>query len=403
MSERVEKSGLQVDAALAAFIEAEILAPLGRDAGAFWAGFADLVRAFVPRNFSLLEKRDELQARIDRWHAERRGKPQDVAEYRQFLEEIGYLVPEPEPFEIGTGNVDPEIAVMAGPQLVVPALNARFVLNAANARWGSLYDAYYGTDALPAAPVATGPGYDPARGAAVIEAGRAFLDLALPLEEVSWSDIAGPEDILLCEPTDYLGRTAMGLMFCHHGLHIEVVFDRAHPVGRDDPAGIADVRLEAAISTIVDLEDSVAAVDAEDKLLGYRNWLGVIRGDLEAVFDKGGKQIARKLEDDVRVTCADGSELALPGRSLLFVRNVGHLMRNPAILTPGGEIPEGILDAVMSGAIGALDVAGKTLRSTAAAARSTWSSRRCTAPRNACSPTTCSTRSRTCSGSNATR
>ena len=361
-NERVEKSGLQVDADLAAFVEQEILAPLGRDADAFWSGFADLVRRFAPRNLALLDKRDELQAKIDRWHGERRGKPHDAAAYRRFLEEIGYLVPEPEPFEIGTKGVDPELTIMAGPQLVVPALNARFVLNAANARWGSLYDAYYGTDALPSAPAATRAGYDAARGKAVIEAARAFLDIALPLEDRSWHDIAGPDDVPLCDPTDYIGRTAKGLMFCHNGLHIEVVFNREHPIGRDDPAGIADVRLEAAISTIVDLEDSVAAVDAEDKLLGYRNWLGVIRGDLEAAFDKGGQSLTRKLDDDVVVSRIDGTELVLPGRSLLFVRNVGHLMKNPAILAPGGEIPEGILDAIVTAAIGALDVAGKTTR-----------------------------------------
>ncbi len=361
--ERVERSGLQVDAALAEFIESEILAALGRDAGAFWEGFAELLGRFVPRNLALLETRDALQARIDRWHAERRGQPHDAAAYRDFLEEIGYLVPEPEPFEIGTCNVDPEIAVMAGPQLVVPALNARFLLNAANARWGSLYDAYYGTDALPHAPVAAGPGYDAARGTAVIEAGRAFLDIALPLAEGSWCDIGGPDEIVLCEPDDHLGCTERGQMFCHNGLHIEVVFDRAHPIGRGDAAGIADIRLEAAITTIVDLEDSVAAVDAEDKLLGYRNWLGVIRGDLEAEFEKGGKSLTRKLADDVKVTCTDESELTLSGRSLLFVRNVGHLMTNPAVLLPGGaEIPEGILDAVVTGAIGALDATGQTAR-----------------------------------------
>ncbi len=361
--ERVEKYGLQVDAALADFIETEILVPLGRDIGAFWAGFAELVSRFAPRNRHLLDKRDELQARIDRWHAERRGQPHDATAYRAFLEEIGYLVPEPEPFEIGTRNVDPEIAAMAGPQLVVPALNARFLLNAANARWGSLYDAYYGTDALPHAPPAQGESYDPARGAAVIEAARAFLDLALPLHDDSWSDIAGPQDIDLREPESYIGRTAEGLMFCNNGLHIEVVFDSNHPVGRGDPAGIADVRIEAALTTIVDLEDSVAAVDAEDKLLGYRNWLGVIRGDLEATFQKSGQALTRKLADDISVTCPDGTERVLSGRSLLFVRNVGHLMTNSAVLMTGnGEIPEGILDAVITGAIGALDVSGNSAR-----------------------------------------
>ncbi|HYD25123.1 MAG TPA: malate synthase G [Croceibacterium sp.] len=363
MSERVERSGLQVDAALAGFIEGEVLAPLGRDAAAFWAGFADLVRRFAPRNLALLDKRDELQAQIDRWHGEQRGQPHDPPAYRAFLERIGYLVPEPAPFEIGTRNVDVEIGAMAGPQLVVPALNARFVLNAANARWGSLYDAYYGTDALPDAPAATGPGYDARRGAAVIEAARAFLDLAVPLDTMSWSEIGGPGDLALCDPDQLLGRTVKGFVFCNNGLHVEVVFDREHPVGRDDRAGIADVRLEAALTTIVDLEDSIAAVDAADKLAAYRNWLGVLRGDLEARFDKAGRAMTRRLEPDLAITCGDGGEIALAGRSLLFVRTVGHLMTTPAILQPGNaEIPEGILDAVVTGAIGALDVAGLTRR-----------------------------------------
>ena len=363
MSERVEKSGLRVDAALAQFLETEVLAPLGRDPAAFWVGFADLLRRFAPRNLALLDRRDELQAKIDRWHAEQRGGRHDAAAYRAFLEEIGYLPPEPAPFEIGTANVDPEIAALAGPQLVVPVLNARFVLNAANARWGSLYDAYYGTDALPDAPAAAGAAYDAERGAAVIKAARAFLDLALPLNERSWNEIEGAADIDLCEPDQLVGRTESGLMFCNNGLHLEVVFDREHPVGREDRAGIADVRLEAALTTIVDLEDSVAAVDAEDKLLAYRNWLGVIRADLCATFDKGGQSHTRQLADDLEVVRPDGRPLSLPGRSLLFVRNVGHLMTNPAILLPGNaEIPEGILDVVVTSAIGALDVEGRTRR-----------------------------------------
>ncbi|MBT2134416.1 malate synthase G [Croceibacterium sp. LX-88] len=359
MSERVERSGLRVDATLAQFIESEVLQPLGRDATSFWVGFAELLRRFGPRNLTLLDKRDEFQAKIDRWHAERRGQPHDPGAYRNFLEEIGYLVAEPEPFTVGTTGVDAEIAAMAGPQLVVPALNARFVLNAANARWGSLYDAYYGTDALPQAPAAEVSGYDPKRGEAVIAAARAFLDLAVPLEDTSWSEIAGPESLPLCEPSQYVGSTEKGLVFCHNGLHIEVVFDREHMIGRGDPAGIADIRLEAALTTIVDLEDSIAAVDGEDKLAAYRNWLGVIRGDLEASFDKGGKTMRRSLEDDLTVTAADGTGIALSGRSLLFVRNVGHLMTNPAILQAGeAEVPEGILDAVVTAAIGALDVEG---------------------------------------------
>ena len=358
MADRVERSGLRVDAGLASFVETEILALLGRDAAGFWDGFAGVVARFAPRNRALLQRRDELQAEIDAWHLARKGRPHDPAAYRQFLTSIGYLVPEPQPFAIGTGGVDREIARLAGPQLVVPALNARFLLNAANARWGSLYDAYYGTDALDAPPAAS-QGYDPARGAAVIAAGRAFLDLALPLAQGRWNELEGPDAIDLADPAQYVGKTAGGRMFCNNGLHIEVVFDRDHPIGRGDPAGIADVRLEAALTTIVDLEDSVAAVDAEDKTAAYRNWLGLIRGDLEARFDKGGKEVFRRLKDDVTVTAPDGSEVALPGRSLLFVRNVGHLMTNPAILMPdGGEIPEGIMDAVVTGAIGAVDIEG---------------------------------------------
>jgi malate synthase len=271
------------------------------------------------------------------------------------------LVPEPEPFTISTCNVDREIAAMAGPQLVVPALNARFLLNAVNARWGSLYDAYYGTDALGDEPSSHGQGYDRARGAAVIKAGRAFLDQAVPLVDGSWSEVTGPDDLVLRDPAQAVGRTAKGRMFRNKNLHVEVVFDRDHPVGRDDHAGIADIRLEAALTTIVDLEDSVTAVDAEDKLAAYRNWLGVIRGDLEASFDKGGKVLTRKLMGDIAVMCADGREEMIPGRSVLFVRNVGHLMTNPAIVLEGeAEVPEGILDAVITSAIGALDVERRT-------------------------------------------
>jgi malate synthase len=363
VGERIERSGLQVDKGLAAFLEGEVLGPLGRDVPAFWSGFSELVRQFTPRNLALLAKRDALQKQIDFWHAQRRGQPHDADEYRAFLEQIGYLVPEPEPFTIGTCNVDKEIAAMAGPQLVVPALNARFVLNAVNARWGSLYDAYYGTDALPYASPASKSGYDPVRGEAVIAAGRAFLDLAVPLAGVSWGEIGGPEDLDLLHPDQFVGRTERGLVFCNNGLHVEVVIDREHAIGREDAAGIADIRLEAALSTIVDLEDSIAAVDAEDKLAAYRNWLGVIRGDLEAQFEKGGKSQFRKINDDLSLTCGDGTATSLSGRSLLFVRNVGHLMTNPAILLPGqSEIPEGILDAVVTAAIGALDVTGRTAR-----------------------------------------
>ena len=344
MSERIEKNGLQVDAALAAFIEQDVLAPQGQDAGAFWAGFAALLDKFVPVNRALLANRDELQAQIDAWHVERAGQPIDQREYQQFLRQIGYLVPEPAPFEIGTKNVDPEIATMAGPQLVVPMLNARFLLNAANARWGSLYDAFYGTDALDAAPAQPG-GYDQARGAAVIAAGRTFLNGAIPGWEAALS--GGKSEHLVAQRPG-------ALLFRHNGLHIEVLVDPDHPVGRTDPLGIADVVLESALTTICDLEDSIAAVDAEDKLAAYRNWLGVIRGDLTESFEKGGQAMTRSLNPD-RVW----GDLTLPGRSLLFVRNVGHLMTNPAVLlADGSEIPEGIMDAVVTSAVGALGLAG---------------------------------------------
>ena len=344
MSDQVQKSGLQVDAALAAFVEREVLAPLGKDAAQFWAGFAALLDRFVPQNRALLAKRDDLQAQIDAWHLARPGQPIDAATYQAFLTEIGYLVPEPAPFQIGTQNVDPEIATMAGPQLVVPVLNARFLLNAANARWGSLYDAYYGTDALDAAPAQPG-GYDEVRGSAVIAAVRAFLDGAVP----------GWQAALEGGTSQYLVASKPGgYLFRNNGLHIEVVIDPAHPVGKSDPLHIADVLLESALTTICDLEDSVAAVDAEDKLGAYRNWLGVIRGDLAESFEKGGKTMTRTLNSD-RVW----GDLTLPGRSLLFVRNVGHLMTNPAILLADGcEIPEGIMDAVLTSAIGAHDGAG---------------------------------------------
>ena len=344
MSDRVEKSGLQVDAALANFIEQDVLAPLGKDAAEFWQGFAALLGRFVPANRALLARREELQAQIDAWHLARAGTAIDQAEYQAFLTEIGYLVPEPAAFSIGTQNVDPEIATMAGPQLVVPMLNARFLLNAANARWGSLYDAYYGTDALDAPPARPG-GYDEERGAAVIAAARAFLNGAIP----GWkAALAGGE----CE--HLVARKPGAFLFRHSGLHIEVQVDPDSPVGRTDPLGIKDVVLESALTTICDLEDSVAAVDAEDKLAGYRNWLGVIRGDLAESFDKGGRTLTRTLNPD-----REWGELTLPGRSLLFVRNVGHLMTNPAILLPdGSEIPEGIMDAVITSAVGAHDAAG---------------------------------------------
>ena len=360
MTDYVTRAGIEVDPALAAFIETEVIAPLGRDTGEFWTGFADLLGKFAPRNRALLQKREDLQAKIDAWHTDRAGQPHDASAYRAFLEEIGYLVPEPGDFTIGTENVDPEIATMAGPQLVVPILNARFLLNAANARWGSLYDAFYGTDALDA-PAARPGGYDEDRGAAVIAKAKAFMDEAVPLADgKKWSELSDVKDngIPLADPAQCVGWNDKACLFKHNGLHIEVVFDADHPIGRSDPANIADINLEAALTTIADCEDSVAAVDAEDKLLAYRNWLGVIRGDLSESFEKGGKTVTRALEGDRTYTAQDGSEFALPGRSLMFVRNVGHLMTNPAMRWDGGEIPEGIMDAVVTSAVGAHDVAG---------------------------------------------
>jgi malate synthase len=357
MTDMTTRAGFTIDSRLASFLEAEVLGPLGRDVEAFWHRLAALLADFAPRNAALLAKREDLQAQIDAWHVQRAGKPHDAAAYKAFLTEIGYLVPEPGDFQIGTQNVDPEIATMAGPQLVVPILNARFLLNAANARWGSLYDAFYGTDALDAAPAKLG-GYDAARGAAVIARGRQFLDSAFPLAGgASWADLAGREAITLADPAQYIGETEKGILLQNNGLHIEIVFDSRTPVGATDKAGIADIIVESALTTIADCEDSVAAVDAEDKLVAYTNWLGIIRGDLSESFEKGGKTLTRTLAGDKTYTAPDGTQHSLSGRSLMFVRNVGHLMTNPAIrLADGSEIPEGIMDAVFTSAISALDV-----------------------------------------------
>jgi malate synthase len=357
MSDYIQSNGISIDSALHGFVTESVLAPLALDADRFWADFAALLERFVPVNRKLLEKRDDLQAKIDDWHRARKGQPFNAMEYRTFLYDIGYLVTEPQPFAIGTQNVDPEIATMAGPQLVVPSLNDRFVLNAANARWGSLYDAYYGTDALDAAPAQPG-GYDPVRGAAVVKAAKAFLDEAVPLAQGSWADYTGGTPAL-ADPAQLVGTRGASLLLKHNGLHIEIVIDPAHPIGKDDPAGIADVLLEAALTTIIDMEDSVAAVDAEDKILAYTNWLGLMRGDLQASFPKGGKTLTRALEADREYLAPDGTAFTLPGRSVLFVRNVGHLMTNPAVLLADGtEAPEGILDAVFTSAIGMHDLNG---------------------------------------------
>jgi len=354
MTTMVERAGLRIAEDLARFIEERALPGTGIDASAFWSGTAGILARFAPENAALLAKRDDLQARIDGWHRERAGKPVDQADYQAFLRDIGYLVPEPAPFEVTTANIDAELATMAGPQLVVPILNARFLLNAANARWGSLYDALYGTDAIPGTPA--GKGYDAERGAQVIAWGRDFLDKAVPLRAGSWSDWPGGEPDL-ADPGQFVGRAGDTLLLRHNGLHIELVIDRAHPIGRTDPAGLADIVLEAALTTICDLEDSVAAVDAADKVLAYRNWLGLMKGDLADTFEKNGAMMTRRLNGDRSYTAPDGTTFTLPGRSLLFVRNVGHLMTTPAILLPdGGEAPEGIIDGIVTSLIAMHDL-----------------------------------------------
>ena len=355
MTVMTSRATLSVAEPLARFIEDRVLPGLGIDPASFWAGAAAIFERFVPENRALLDTRDDLQERLDAWHAAHAGQPIDPSAYQGFLREIGYLVPEPGDFTIGTERVDSEVAALAGPQLVVPVLNARFLLNAANARWGSLYDALYGTDALPGA-VPTG-GYDAGRGAQVVAAAKAFLDRAVPLAGKSWAEHA--DGVLpLAHPAQFVGARGDNPVFRHHGLHIEVVIDRAHPVGRDDPAGIADVILESALTTIVDLEDSVAAVDAEDKVAAYANWLGLMQGDLEETFEKGGRTVRRALAPD-RALVAGDQPLTLPGRSLLFVRNVGHLMTTPAVhLADGTEAPEGILDAIVTSLIGLYDLKG---------------------------------------------
>ena len=351
----IDRNGLKIASELVEFVEARALPGTGIDADAFWRGVAAMFADLAPVNAALLTKRDLIQAEIDGWLAQRAGEPVDQADYQPFLKSIGYLVDEPAPFAVTTQNVDAEVATLAGPQLVVPVLNARFVLNAANARWGSLYDALYGTDAI--AGAAKPGGYDPERGSQVIAWAKAFLDKAVPLASGSWVDLSG--EPVMADPALLVGRAGDNYLFRHNGLHIEVVIDREHPIGKTDPAGIADVILESAITTIVDLEDSIAAVDAEDKVAAYTNWLGLMRGDLEDTFEKGGRTLTRRLNDDRRCVAPDGSELVLRGRSLLFVRNVGHLMTTPAvILADGGEAPEGILDAIMTSLIGLHDVKG---------------------------------------------
>ena len=352
MTAYTNRAGLQVAEALVRFSEEKALPGTGVEASRFWQGVADILARCAPVNRALLARRDEIQTQLDNWHKANPGPITDMAAYQKFLTEIGYLAPVPVGFKIGTQNVDAEIATMAGPQLVVPALNDRFVLNAANARWGSLYDALYGTDVLDAPPARPG-GYDTARGDAVIAYAKAFLDDAVPLASGSWADWDGG-DLKLADPAIPILRRGSDILLRNNGLGIEIRIDRDHPVGKTDKAGIADVILEAALTTIIDLEDSVAAVDAEDKVKGYSNWLGLMRGDLTASFDKGGSTMTRALEDD-----REWDEELLHGRSVMFVRNVGHLMTNPAVILPdGSEAPEGILDAVFTSLCAMHDLLG---------------------------------------------
>ncbi len=363
MSDRVERAGLQVNATLAQFIEGDALPQTGVKPDEFWDALAGLVADLGPRNAALLRTREDLQERIDAWHTERRGKSHDAKAYRAFLTEIGYLVPEPETCTITTENTDPEIATIPGPQLVVPITNARYSLNAANARFGSLYDALYGTDALGDTP--TGGGYDSARGGRVIEWAKAFLDDVLPLDTGSHADAsayrigdAGLEAVVddravaLADPSAFAGykggRDApSAIVLRNNHLHVILDVNPDHPVGQDDPTGVADIRLESAITTIMDCEDSVAAVDGEDKALAYRNWLGLMKGDLSETVEKNGKRFERVLSQDLEFTAPDGGTLTLKGRSLMLIRNVGHLMTTPAVLDANGnEIYEGLLDAL---------------------------------------------------------
>lgn len=376
MTERIQAGGLQVAKELYDFINDKAIPGTGVDQAAFWAGFDALVHDLAPKNKALLEKRDDIQAKIDAYHRE--NPKMDFANYKAYLQEIGYLLPEGGAFEASTVNVEPEIAQMAGPQLVVPVMNARFALNAANARWGSLYDALYGTNAISFEGAEKGPGYNPVRGDKVIAYARGFLDNAAPLTSGSHADstnyaivdgtlavsLKDGSTVGLKEESKLLGYTGelsapTGILFTNNGLRFEVQIDAQSPIGQTDPAGIKDILMESALTTIMDCEDSVAAVDAEDKVVIYSNWLGLMQGNLQEDVSKGGKTFTRKMNPDRVYTAVDGSELKLKGRSMLFVRNVGHLMTNPAILLKdGSEIPEGIMDGMITTLIAIHDIKG---------------------------------------------
>ncbi|RMA59380.1 malate synthase [Acidovorax sp. 100] len=383
MTERTQVHGLQVATSLYRFVEDKVLPGTGVDATAFWKGFDAIVSDLAPRNIALLAERDRLQTELDTWHKANPGPIQNMVAYRGFLEKIGYLVPQPADVEATTTNVDDELATQAGPQLVVPILNARYALNAANARWGSLYDALYGTDAIPETDGAEkGKGYNPVRGAKVIAFARQVLDDTAPLASGSHKDstgykveggqlvvsLANGSTTSLKDASQFKGyqgnaAAPSSVLLQHNGLHLDIQIDRSTPIGQSDAAGVSDLVLEAALSTILDLEDSVAAVDAEDKVLGYSNWLGIIQATLTEQVAKGGKTFTRGLNPDRVYTAPQGGEVRLHGRSLMFLRNVGHLMTNPAILWTDAqgtqrEIPEGIMDAVVTTAIALHDLQG---------------------------------------------
>ena len=373
---------LQVSKDLKDFLENEVLVDLDITADHFWSSFEKIVDEFSPRNKELLEKREDIQSSIDAWHIERRGSEHNHMEYKSFLEEIGYIAPRSEDFTITTSNVDPEIKTIAGPQLVVPVMNARFALNAANARWGSLYDALYGTDVIGDEDGAKREGgYNPIRGDKVIAFAKNFLDETIPLEHGSFANVSAFEfidgelsatllegdKVGLKNSSQYLGYVdngegAYGLLFTNNNLHFEIQIDNTHPVGSTDIAGIKDILMESAITTIQDAEDSVAAVDGEDKTIVYRNWLGLMKGNLQESFNKNGSQMTRELNPDRPYKAKDGSDITLPGRSLMLVRNVGHLMTNPGILdSTGAEVPEGIMDAMFTICIAKHDLENKGL------------------------------------------
>jgi malate synthase len=378
MTSRTTIHGLQVDTALKNFIDQQVLPAVGVDNAKFWQGFDRIVQDLSPKNAALLAERDRLQAELDAWHKKNPGPVHDMAAYRQHLENIGYLAPHPKDAKATTTNVDAELALQAGPQLVVPILNARYALNAANARWGSLYDALYGTDVIPESGGADkGPGYNEVRGAKVIARARQVLDQAVPLENGSHADatlyqvengrlvvqLRGGKSSGLKDASRFVGyqgeaSAPSSVLVKNNGLHLDIVIDRKSQIGATDAAGVSDVIVEAALSTILDLEDSIAAVDAQDKLLAYRNWLGILQGTLTEQVSKGGKSFTRGLHPDRKYKSPKGDgEVRLHGRSLLFLRNVGHLMTNPAILWDGGkEIYEGILDAVVTTAIAMVDL-----------------------------------------------